>query len=134
MAVYLLSTGSVFSITGRFATLDTTVIQGEVTIDNDFFDDRVWGTATSGKSEYRGAYQAIGSVRAFHDDTAASAVAADFAPGADVSVVTMTFVSSKTLVCNAHIHGFRITGNRQGGLTEVAFNFRSRGDFTTCTL
>jgi hypothetical protein len=136
MAAYLLSTGSTFSIaSGSFATLDTTVISGEVTIDNEFWNDAVWGNADKGKSETRGRYQAIGNVTAYHDDTAAAAIATDFAPASTVSVVSMTFVGSKIFACNAHIYNFRILGDRHSEEpVKVSFSFRSRGDFTTATL
>jgi hypothetical protein len=135
MASYLLASGSTFTIATRFATLDTMIISGEVTIDNEFQDNSVWGESTIGKQEYRLRYQAIGNVRSFHDDTVAAAVAADFAPGTGISAISMTFVGSKVFACNAHIHNFRIMGNRQDGkLVEVNFNFRSYGDFTTVTL
>lgn len=144
MASYLLQTGSVFAIGAAdpFATLDFNVISGEVTIDNQFYDARVWGddaTAGDGAVEGRGRYQAIGNVRAFHDSANAAAVLTDFAPGTATSTLTMTLVgvdaTAKTFTCEALIHNFHIVGDRQKpGPVEVTWSFRSVGDLTTVTI
>lgn len=142
-APYLLQANTVFSITSApFTSLDIGVISGEVTIDNDFYDARVWGDGASGMTEGRSRYQAIGNVVGFHDSVAAAAILADFAPifpalgsATGLSAISMTFMTGKVFACNAHIHNFKIVGDRQSNRPViVSWNFRSVGDFTTVTL
>lgn len=136
MALFLLKANSAFSITTKFATLDTLVIEGSVTIDSDFFDQRVWGDTVSWKSEYRGESQATGSVTAFHDDAAAAVdLLADLEPSATGSVLTMTIATGRTIVCNAHLHNLVFGGSRQSNEgVKISFNFRSIGKPTTLAM
>lgn len=135
MAAYLLQTGSAFTIDAgaKFATLDIGVISGEVTIGNDFYDARVWGDESSGMTEGRGAYQAIGHVRGFHDSVAVAAILADFEPTATLSIITMTFQTTplRRFKCSANIHNVHIVGDRQKpGPVEITWDFKSVGDLT----
>lgn len=138
MAAYLLQANSAFTVaSGSFSTLVYNVISGEVTIDNKFYDSRVWGDASNGMSEGRGAYQAIGAVRAWHDTGVIASVTmlASFAPGSTVSAITMMFMTGKALSCNAHIHNYHVVGDRQSDKpVEVMFSFRSVGTLTSVTL
>lgn len=135
MASFFLGTNSVFTITTHFAELDLNVRSGEVTIDNKFFPAGVWGSGADGEVEDRGRYQAIGAVSAFLDTVASAIPLADFAPLVAYSAITMTFMTARSLTCNAHIHNVRVLGDRNS--TEpvpISFNFRSSGTLTGCTI
>lgn len=139
MAAYLLKDGSVFTIaTSAFSLWDTYVITGEVTIENRFWNDHVWGNTDNGESETRGRYQAIGSATVFHDAAATpdSIIASDgLNPGAAAVVCTMTLMTGMTIVGPMHVHNVHILGDSQADdPVKLSFSFRSRGNLTTCDL
>lgn len=142
-AAYLLQANTAFLIsTAPFTTLDIGVISGRVTIGNEFYDARVWGDDSSGKTEGRGAYQAMGDVKGFHDSAAVAATLTDFAPifptlgsATGLTAVSMTFMTGKVFACNAHIFDVEIDGDRQSNKPVIiSWKFRSVGTFTTVTL
>jgi hypothetical protein len=132
MAVYVIQAGQAFTIATKFTAINVNVIRGEFGVDNDFFDSRTFTDTHGAKQEYKGSYQGTGSVRGFLDDASGTLpVLADFNVGTAPSIVTFTLHTNKTIETPAHIHNWRAVAERQGGLAEYSFDFRTYGPITS---
>ena len=134
MAVYLIQTGSAFTITGAWANCDINVVRGSVRHTSEFHRDEVFADTTEGVSEFRGRYQWFGHIEGFLDTAATTMPATtDFAVGTAASTVTFTLRTGKVFTMPAHIENWEATGDRQGGLAGYSFDFRSDGNITSIT-
>lgn len=115
-----------------FAVTIINVYQWTATLDNEFFDRRIFGGASDSVQEYRGSYQITGTLSGYLDNGASTILVESWlAPGATVSTsLTLTQTTSRTWVFPAHLHAFSPAVHRYQGLNAYTCNFRSDGDVT----
>lgn len=131
MAVITGVTGSVTLNTGTWSASDVNVTEWTANIDNEFFNMNTFGETSSGQLEYRGMYQMTGTITGHLDDTVPGVVLADIAVGAAASALVLTSSTGRIYTLSAHIHNFRPTVRRTGGLNSYTMDFRSHGTITS---
>jgi hypothetical protein len=131
MAVITGNTGSVtIGAADPFLAIIVHVTEWTGSIENEFFDRRIFAAATDYMQEYRGAYQMTGTITGFLDGTVLPAIG-DFSIGAGRSTLTLTSNDSQTYVMEAYLHNFTPSVNRRTGLNTYTANFRSYGNITS---
>jgi hypothetical protein len=123
MAVITGNTGNVV-VTVSFAAIIINVTEWTGSIENEFFDRRIFGGPTDFVQEYRGSYQMTGTITGFLDDTAVPVIT-NFNMGAAVSTFVLTASTAQTYGFDGHVHNFTPSVNRRTGLNAYTANFRS---------
>lgn len=130
MAVITGTTGSV-AITVAWAVSDVNVTKWSATIENEFFNNNVFGETSSGVLEYRGMYKMIGTIEGFLDDTVPGVALVDIAVGAAASSLVLTSSTGRIYTFTGHIRNIRLNVQRTGGLNSYSMDFSSHGAITS---